>query len=59
MSELLELNEFIEVDTPLGRGYAILYESRNDEAFWTVCLNASGALITSSKGLSVAFGTTP
>jgi hypothetical protein len=46
MSELLELREPWGVETPLGRGYAIIYERGNDESYWVVVLNKSGAIVT-------------
>ena len=46
MSKPIELNERIEMDTPQGRGYAIIFESDNDENFWTVILSESRAIVT-------------
>ena len=38
--------EPIGVDTPLGKGYAIFFESANDDNFWTIALNDSCAIVT-------------
>lgn len=46
MGKPLELKERIEVDTALGRGYAVIFESDNDENFWTVIINHSRAFVT-------------
>ena len=46
MSTPIELTEWLEVETPQGRGYAIIFESDNDENFWTVILNETGAIVT-------------
>jgi hypothetical protein len=46
MSELLELREPLEVDTPVGRGLAIIYERGNDESYWVVILNKNGGIVT-------------
>ena len=42
---LIQLNEYLEVRTPLGIGLAVIYESRNDEVYWTVILNRTGAIV--------------
>ncbi len=41
-----ELTNTLEVETPLGRGKAILIESSDHDYFWTVILNDSCALVT-------------
>lgn len=41
---VIQLSEMIPVDTPLGRGLAILYEPREHEAYWTVVLR-DGAIV--------------
>ena len=45
MGTVIQLTEMIPMDTPLGRGYAILYESGDHEVYWTVVL-ANGALVS-------------
>ena len=42
---LTELRHLIPVETPLGRGYAILIESEPHDQWWTVVLD-SGAVVT-------------
>ena len=44
----IQLNESISVETPLGRGYAILIETGADEYGWTVALD-TGAIVTFSQ----------
>lgn len=39
------LPELIEMETPLGRGHAIVLETTAHDYFWTVVL-ATGALVT-------------
>lgn len=34
------------VDTPLGRGYAVMVETGHHDQYWTVELQSSGALVT-------------
>ena len=46
MSVLIQLDDPIAVDTPLGRGYAIIFESAADDNFWTVALSDSLAFVT-------------
>lgn len=41
-----ELHEPFLVDTPLGRGYALLIEACAHEYWWTVALNDGGGLVT-------------
>jgi hypothetical protein len=41
-----ELSQYLLVDTPLGRGQAILIENAGQEVFWTVILNDNGAFVT-------------
>ena len=42
---MLQLNEMISVDTPLCHGYAIIFESGEQDNYWTVALD-NGALVT-------------
>ena len=42
---LLQLSDPVEVDTPLGRGYAIILESDSHDYYWTVEFS-SCALVT-------------
>jgi hypothetical protein len=42
---MIQLNEMISVETPLGHGYAIIFESGEDDNWWTVALD-NGALVT-------------
>lgn len=42
---LIQLTEAIQVETPLGKGYAILVESTSEDQYWTVALQ-NGALVT-------------
>ena len=44
----IQLNEAISVETPLGRGYAILIETGVDDYWWTVALG-TGAIVTFSQ----------
>lgn len=39
------LTELIEMETPLGRGYAIVLETTAHDYFWTVAFE-DGALVT-------------
>lgn len=41
----MQLSELIPVDTPLGFGYAIIFESGDHDNYWTVALE-NGALVT-------------
>jgi hypothetical protein len=41
-----ELQNFIPVDTPLGRGDAILIEDADNTYYWTVVLHETRALVT-------------
>jgi hypothetical protein len=43
---LLELANHLEVETPLGKGRAILLESKDNDYYWTVILEESCALVT-------------
>jgi hypothetical protein len=45
MSLPVELREWLAVETPLGPGYAIIFESGTDDNFWTVALE-TGAIVT-------------
>lgn len=42
---MMQLDEMIRVETPLGSGYAMIFESGEDDNFWTVALK-SGAIVT-------------
>lgn len=44
----IQLNESISVETPLGRGYAILIETGAHDYWWTVALD-TGAIVTFSQ----------
>jgi len=44
----IQLNEAISVETPLGRGHAILIETGVDDYWWTVALD-TGAIVTFSQ----------
>lgn len=41
----IQLNEMIPVQTPLGFGYAIIFETCEHDNYWTVGLE-NGALVT-------------
>jgi len=45
MSEPLELRESISVETPLGHGYAVIFESGENDNWWTVFMD-NGAIVT-------------
>lgn len=45
MSAVLQLTELIPVKTPLGEGYAILFETGEHDNYWTVALE-NGAIVT-------------
>lgn len=36
MSSVIQLDPWIKVETPLGPGLAVIYESDSDEIYWTV-----------------------
>lgn len=42
---MIQLSETISVDTPLGHGRAIIFESGEDDNYWTVALD-NGAIVT-------------
>jgi hypothetical protein len=42
---MLELRDSISVETPLGHGYAIIFETGEYDNYWTVVLD-NGALVT-------------
>ena len=42
---VLELEELVPVETPIGSGYAMLYESGEHDNYWTVIME-NGALVT-------------
>lgn len=41
-----ELRNLLEVETPLGRGIAILVSDVDHDTFWTVVLNDTRAIVT-------------
>lgn len=41
----LEFRNLWDVSTPLGDGKAIFVESKDNDYYWNVVLNASGALV--------------
>jgi len=45
---ILQLSEMIPVSTPLGDGYATIFESCDHDNWWTVILN-NGAIVTFSQ----------
>jgi hypothetical protein len=36
----------MEVETPLGRGQSLFVETGDDDSFWTVAMNDTGAIVT-------------
>jgi hypothetical protein len=42
---VLQLQELIQVKTPLGDGYAIILETGEQDNYWTVALQ-NGAIVT-------------
>lgn len=42
---VIQLNELIPMDTPLGRGYAIIFETGEHDNWWTVALE-NGSVVT-------------
>jgi len=42
---VIQLNELIPMDTPLGRGYAIIFETGEHDNYWTIALE-NGAIVT-------------
>lgn len=45
MSATIQLGELIPVETNLGSGYAVIFETGEHDNYWTVALE-SGALVT-------------
>lgn len=45
LASLIELQELIPVETPLGSGYAMFFESGEYDNHWTVALE-NGAIVT-------------
>ena len=45
----IQLDEMIPVETPLGFGYAIIFDSCENDNYWTVALE-NGARMLSSHG---------
>ena len=44
-SSTIELSEHIPVETPLGRGYAIMIEQCSHDVYWKVVLNDGGGVV--------------
>lgn len=42
---IIQLEEQLSVETPLGHGYALIFESGEDDNWWTVALD-DGAIVT-------------
>lgn len=42
---IIQLDERLSVETPLGHGYAVIFESGEDDNWWTVALD-NGAIVT-------------
>lgn len=42
---IIQLDEHLSVETELGHGYAIIFESGEDDNWWTVALD-DGAIVT-------------
>lgn len=42
---MIQLSETLSVDTPLGHGRALIFESGEDDNYWTVALD-NGAIVT-------------
>ena len=42
---IIQLDEQLSVETPLGHGMAIIFESGEDDNWWTVALD-NGAIVT-------------
>lgn len=42
---IIQLDEQLSVETPLGHGYAVIFESGEDDNWWTVALE-NGAIVT-------------
>ncbi len=45
MSAPIQLDPWIKVETPLGPGWAIIFQDTNDEIFWTVADCKTRALV--------------
>jgi hypothetical protein len=45
MSAAIQLTELISVETKLGHGYAVIFETGEHDNYWTVALD-NGALVT-------------
>jgi hypothetical protein len=43
---VIELENWIAVQTPLGRGHAVIFESTPDDNFWTVIITGNLAIVT-------------
>ena len=42
---MIQLSETLSVETPLGHGRALIFESGEDDNYWTVALD-DGAIVT-------------
>ena len=47
---IIQLDEHLSVETPLGHGYAVIFESGEDDNWWTVALD-NGAIVTFQQSL--------
>ena len=45
MSSIVQLNEMIPVETKIGKGYAMIFETGEHDNYWTVAMN-NGAIVT-------------
>ena len=45
MVKVIQLQELIPVKTPIGDGYAIIFETGEHDNYWTVALE-NGAIVT-------------
>lgn len=45
MASFIQLTELIPVETPLGRGWAILVQAEAHDQWWTVVLDDGGGIV--------------
>jgi hypothetical protein len=45
MSSIIQLDEMIAIETPIGNGYAIIFETGEHDNYWTVIMD-NGAFVT-------------
>lgn len=45
MTKIIQLLELIPMKTPLGDGYAVIFESGEHDNYWTIALE-NGAIVT-------------